>query len=491
MLRFHRSPKALHGIIALCLLLAGLLVSRGNPALSRGALQTSTTPEPENPALPSDSPPALQSAEFQVFVPSVYVPETIYLNTAWLTGLDGNWKTNFLPGDQVRLNVSGYALKDVTIDLQWSLDGPCGAGVVFSTTLAVMAGPWSHSTTIVAPACPGFYISTVRTAYQDETDHLDALLTVFSLDSDVVVMTYPLQGFDRCYLPTIEQMQAWWTSSPYWAFNIYLGGSMFFCQNDIPEDAWVYQAAEQGWTFILTWVGPQAPCTNFRIKMSSNPTTARQQGRDEAEAALNAARGMGFLTNAVIYYDMEGYGSTASSSCRSAVDSFMLGWTERLQQLGVKAGGYGSPGSSHIADWADNNPAPDDVWIAHWVYYCKTETDVWYFCYNPQATVWSSAISSSLWANHQRLRQYTGGHGETWGDVSLTIDSNALDGEVNRIPGVGPWAEGFAPEVVLLTATPDIQAMQLLSPQAGWVLRGGRLLLTGDGGGSWRDLPAC
>jgi len=488
MLRFHRSHKVLHGFTALCLLLAGLFISRANPALSERVPQPSETAEPENPTLPADSPPAVLSETFQVFFPATYVAigsQSIQLNVAWLTGADGNVKTNFLPGNQVRLNVSGEARRNATIGLQWSLDGPCGASVVSSETLNLTAGPWSHSTTIAAPDCPGFYISTVQTTYQFETDHLDALLTVLSPTSDVVVYTFPRQGFDRCYLPTIEQMQNWWTNSPYWAFNIYLGGSMFFCQNDIPNEAWVYQAAEQGWAFILTWVGPQAPCTNFREKISSNPTTARSQGRSEAEAALNAARGRGFLSNAVIYYDMEGYGSSA---CREAVDAFILGWSERLHQLGVKAGGYGSPATSHIADWADNNPAPDDVWIAHWVYYCRDDNNNYYFCYNPNATVWSSYLANTLWANHQRLRQYTGGHRETWGGVSLVIDSNALDGELTRIPGLGPEAVGGEPEAVLLSATPTIQAMQRLSPQAGWVLRDGGLLLTDDGGGSWRDV---
>jgi len=41
---------------------------------------------------------------------------------------------------------------------------------------------------------------------------------------------------------------------------------------------------------------------------------------------------------------------------------------------------------------------------------------------------------------------------------------------------------------VQLSTTPQIQAMQLLSPQSGWVLRDGRLLYTGDSGGGWRDL---
>jgi len=33
-----------------------------------------------------------------------------------------------------------------------------------------------------------------------------------------------------------------------------------------------------------------------------------------------------------------------------------------------------------------------------------------------------------MWASHQRIRQYRGGHDETWGGVKLNVDSNGDDG---------------------------------------------------------------
>jgi hypothetical protein len=33
-----------------------------------------------------------------------------------------------------------------------------------------------------------------------------------------------------------------------------------------------------------------------------------------------------------------------------------------------------------------------------------------------------------MWANHQRVHQYTGGHNESYGGVTINIDSNAVDG---------------------------------------------------------------
>ena len=41
-----------------------------------------------------------------------------------------------------------------------------------------------------------------------------------------------------------------------------------------------------------------------------------------------------------------------------------------------------------------------------------------------------SCVSSSSWTNHQRLKQYRGGHDETWGGVTMNIDSDCTNGPV-------------------------------------------------------------
>lgn len=476
------------GLITTAILIGLLAVLKTFPALSFEASQPTQIPSRPVPGGGAESQNTSSAlSDNKLYFPLISSPLTVTLNSAWVDNPDGSSKNYFLPGAMVRYNLSGSANSNVSVDLRWTLDGPCGVTTIFNSTINLASGAWSHSTNVPAPNCPGYHIATAKMTVGNETKQLDALLMI-NPPSEVINMAFPRQGFDLCNYPTVEQMQTWWTSSPYWVYNIYVGGGAFACRNNMPDVNWVNQVSQQGWAFILTWVGPQAPCSVFSLKMSSNSATAYQQGRTEASAAFDAARGMGFLGNMVLYYDMEGYGSTASSSCRNAVDAFMLGWTERLHELGVKAGGYGSPASSHIADWANNSPVLDDVWIAHWVFYCKDSSDKYYFCYNPDATVWSSYLSNTLWANHQRLRQYTGGHKETWGGVSLVMDSNALDGEVTTIPGLIPTGAGSAAGAVQLSTTPQIQDMQLISPQSGWVLREGRLLSTNDTGSSWRDL---
>jgi len=70
----------------------------------------------------------------------------------------------------------------------------------------------------------------------------------------------------------------------------------------------------------------------------------------------------------------------------------------------------------------------------------------------------------------------------------LVIDSNALDGEVTNLPGL-PGAQGASTDAtVQLNRSPQIQNMELLTPQFGWMLRENRLLITEKGRDGWHDI---
>lgn len=388
----------------------------------------------------------------------------------------GSQKLAFLAGEDVRFLVTGVnnLHNPAELGLSWTMFGPCSEGQVFSDTLSIASGDWEHSIQITAPDCLGIYTASLEITYNNEVMQFSTPFVV-NMPSAVVIDGH--QGFDRCRLPSVQQMQTWWNSSPYWVFNLYLGGSTFACKDDIPDAVWVHAVARQGWTFIPTWVGPQAACTSFTNRMSSNPSTAYQQGRNEAEAAFQAAVGIGLLGEKVIYYDLEGF-SGATSACRNAAASFMQGWTDRLHELGARAGGYGGSCSSYMTDWASNNPPPDVVWVANW-----TETS-----YTSNATVWDArCLSNSLWSNHERIRQYAGDHTEIWGGVSLRIDSNVLDGEVVFLPGLAAPAGTFDAPRAFHIAGPALRDMGLFSAGRGWVLLGNRLIASGAGE-TWRDV---
>jgi photosystem II stability/assembly factor-like uncharacterized protein len=404
----------------------------------------------------------------------------IQLQDAWVSDREGNLRSAYLPGEAITYTVQVFNTTHLTLPVRmiWRLEGPCGTAVIADQQLPI--GPGAHELAVnrAVRDCPGVQTTTVEAQYASHVPVTRTFPVVITFPS--VVAIGDKHAFDKCSLPTLDKMQTWWFGSPYYTFNLYLGGVSFACPDPSLDAAWLVQAAQQGWSYILTWVGPQAYCTNFRYRMSSNPGVAYIQGRDEADLAAAAAARLGVLGDHIIYYDLESY-SGASSSCRQAAASFLRGWTERLHELEIVSGAYGAPCTSYMTDWAAINPPPDAVWIAHWF------SDR----YDPDATVWDTpCLPDSLWVDHQRLKQYAGSHIETWGGLSMTIDSNVMDGPITAIPiprpaGVTP-AEPDSARTSNLPA-PGIQDIGLLSPEMGWALRGGRLLSTGDGGRTWED----
>ena len=142
-------------------------------------------------------------------------------------------------------------------------------------------------------------------------------------------------------------------------------------------------------------------------------------------------------TGSVVYYDIEYYGT--NTTCRNAVNAFMNGWISQLHVRGNLAGVYGSTlCNTGLSDFLNIANVPDVVWPARWYH------DLGKGYYDPTATVWNlgSCISNTVWADHQRIRQYEGDHNETWGNLTLGIDSNVLDGAV-AIPFLDPTKVSF------------------------------------------------
>ena len=285
------------------------------------------------------------------------------------------------------------------------------------------------------------------------------------------------QGFDSCHLPEVSEMNTWWHQSPYSFYALYLGGSQLTSLCSVASASWVSQVHQQGWSFVPTWVGPQAPCTTYKFRMSSDPAVSYEQGRQEALAASIVAANLG-LTNfglggTIIYYDLEAYG-VSSAECRQPVSAFMNGWVQKLHELGNHAGGYGTR-NSFMTDWASIPNVPDDVWPASW--YTNN--------FDPYASVFGISWLQGLWNNHQRIRQYAGDHTEHWGGFGLGIDSDVADGMVAMPPS------GLRTTSTIISS-PAIDDAGFLSAEQGWLVSVGRLYWTSDAGKNWLDIsPAA
>jgi len=238
--------------------------------------------------------------------------------------------------------------------------------------------------------------------------------------------TFTGYGFDTCSAPSLAKLDAWMAASPYEALGIYIGGVNRACKDGNLSASWVSSVVARGWNLMPLYVGLQAPCVKQDDLALIKAQTAQAQGKAAAADAVVRAGVFGIEPDSPIYFDMEGY-ATNNASCSKAVQSFVSGWVQELHARGYVAGVYGSAAST-IRDLVPltANPAvmPDAVWIANW---------------NGQESVFGDPyVGDSYWVNHRRLHQYRGGHKETYGGVTINIDSNYLDGPVVGAGNVTP-----------------------------------------------------
>ncbi len=230
-------------------------------------------------------------------------------------------------------------------------------------------------------------------------------------------------GFDSCSTPSSRTMSAW-SSSPYRALGVYIGGVNRACAQPNLTASWVGAEVTADWHPIPLYVGLQAPTSSCGscAKLSSNKASG--QGTEAAENAAEEARSVGIGPGSPIYFDMEGYTQTTSAS--RATLGFLAAWTARLHALGYTSGVYSSSDSG-IADLASEigtgYAEPDDIWTANW---------------NGEVNTLDPYVSSSAWARHQRLHQYRGAHNETYGGVTINIDNDYVEGATVGSAGSSP-----------------------------------------------------
>ena len=221
-------------------------------------------------------------------------------------------------------------------------------------------------------------------------------------------------GFDTCEAPSLAALQAW-IASPYRALGIYIGGANRACANTALTSAWVASAQSLGWALVPLYVGEQAPCASGGL-VRLNAAQAGAEGAAEATDATASAQALGLPGGSPIYFDMEGY-ALDNPACTQPVQTFLSSWVSTLHSQGYLAGVYGSAASTmrDLQALATTSATPDDIWIGDW---------------NGQTSVFGDPYVSDSLSNHQRIHQFAGGHTESYGGVTLDIDSDILDAAV-------------------------------------------------------------
>jgi uncharacterized protein YraI len=229
---------------------------------------------------------------------------------------------------------------------------------------------------------------------------------------------YTGQAFDTCTAPPLATMQAW-MDSPYRAIGVYVGGQNRTCLQPELTGGWVRAVADLGWRLIPIFKGRQAACGGKPSDLKIVPSAAAAEGTWAADNASEQVKALGMFRGGAVYYDMEHY-DTTDQACGTAVLTFLSAWTKELHRLGYVAGVYENLnlGARDLAG-AYNSGAyarPDALWIAR-------------YDLNPALTGWAG-IGDSLWAVHQRAKQYQADFTATYGGVTLSIDADNWDAPV-------------------------------------------------------------
>jgi hypothetical protein len=267
--------------------------------------------------------------------------------------------------------------------------------------------------------------------------------------------TYAGPGFDVCTTPSSSAMTAWGTSSPYAAIGIYIGGVNAACLGGNLTPSWVSGESVAGWHMIPIYVGLQAPgnscgCQPISTTLTNGAyATAASEGTAAAQDAVTHAQALGIGTANPIYYDMENYKRSTTTS--GSVLAFLQAWTVQLHTSGYLSGVYSS-GSSGITDLVANYGTtyiePDELWTADWDASAPTT--------QPTSTT-NPYVPATDWPNNHQLLQYYSdaeGKSETYGGVTIGIDRDYIDAPTA--------AYGSGTLVSLVPTTPTLK----LKPQA-------------------------
>jgi hypothetical protein len=261
-------------------------------------------------------------------------------------------------------------------------------------------------------------------------------------------------GFDQCKTPTQAEMDAWLYSSPYFAVGVYIAGDNRACGDDVQTELtaeWVSTQLRNGWRVLPITVGPQAPCyvnPKKKDRIDNDPARdyagARAEGRREAHDTVARAKALGIAEGSTLWYDIEAY-DTGNEVCRESTLHFLSAWTRTLHKRDYVSGLYASAarGMNALDDARVSRPRhyamPDQIWVAEWVKeaeYRRPPTT------NPPS-LYSGYLRDDGWFPGGRMRQYRGGHDETWGGVRINIDTNYLDlGRGTRPGTVGRTCNG-------------------------------------------------
>ncbi len=308
------------------------------------------------------------------------------------------------------------------------------------------------------------------------------------------------RAFDSCTAPSLDALKAWKGTSGYGVVNVYFGGRNRGCGQPNLSKAWVREVRAMGWRLLPTYFGDQPVCIFGTKPYRYTASTAAARGGAEAKDAVAQARSLGMLPGSALYADVEHY-DRSDATCRTAVLRYVSAWVKGVHAAGYLAGVYAhqDSGVRDLADAYDSTTyaRADAVWMSRWD--GVTSLTGW-----PTAPDW-------MWSRWQRAKQYRGDHTETWGEVSLNVDSdivkapvatvgatyrasatvNVRSGPSSTYPVVGTRASGSSLTVVCQTTGQKVGATTAWDRLVGGGWVSDRYVTTPWSTGFTAGLPRC
>jgi hypothetical protein len=226
-------------------------------------------------------------------------------------------------------------------------------------------------------------------------------------------------GFDSCAAPSLRVMRAWYPE--FTAAAVYLGGPESACAQPNLSASWVRAVTRMGWALMPVYVGPQASCTGFSVRITAAHAAA--QGRAAAVAAIRRAQQLGMGHGTPVYYDLEAYDGQ-NARCRNSALAFLNAWTRALHAAGYASGLYAgaSSGAQDVgrASSVYGRPLakPDSLWFALWD--------------RGRNLSGGPYLPADWWPGAHRIKQYLGPHLRTVRRRTVDIDSDRVYGLVYR-----------------------------------------------------------
>ena len=238
-------------------------------------------------------------------------------------------------------------------------------------------------------------------------------------------------GFDQCHAPDQRSMNRWLTHSPFLAVGIYISGNSRACRDQPNLTPPVDQhPAGQGLAAAADHPRPAgelpAAVPALRRRPEDQPQARHRRplpvgprpGHRRGDQDRRRRPGAGHRRRAAPCGTTSRASTTTSPTAASRRWPSCRSWTDQLHALGYVSGVYSSAGSGieMLDDARVERPGqfslPDQIWIARWDLQANTST---------------SYIREDGWLPGGRMKQYQGGHDETWGGVRINIDRNYLD----------------------------------------------------------------